>query len=44
MPILKMLLLMQLQGGNNLADLTPITVLAKKLGTFYQNMGLFPIT
>ena len=43
-PILEILLLIQLQGGNNLADLTPIIVLVKKLGTFYQKMGLFTIT
>ena len=45
-PILEILLLIQLQGGNNLADPTPKTVWVEKLGTFYQNnnMGLFTIT
>ena len=43
-PILEILLPIQLQGGNNLADLTPITVWVKKLGAFYENVGLFPIT
>ena len=43
-PILEILLLIELQSENNLADLTPITVWVKKLGTFYKNMGLFTIT
>ena len=34
-PILEILLLIQLQGGNYLADLTPKTVWAEKLGTFF---------
>ena len=44
LPILEILLLIQLQGGNNLADLTPITVWVRKLGTFYENVGPFAIT
>ena len=43
-PILEILLLILIQGGNNLADQTPITVWVKKLGTFYDNVGLFAIT
>ena len=32
---LEICLLIQLQGGNNLADLTPKTVWVEKLGTFF---------
>ena len=43
-PMLEILLLIKLQAGNNLADLTTETVWVEKLGFFYQNMGLFTIT
>ena len=36
-PILEILLLIQLQGGNNLADLTPKTVSVDKLGTLSKH-------
>ena len=37
MSILEILLLIQLQGGNNLADLTPKTVCVEKLGTLSKH-------
>ena len=38
-PILEILLLIQLQGGNNLADLTPEIVWVEKLGMFLSKHG-----
>ena len=38
-PILEILLLIQLQGGNNLADLTPEVVWVEKLRTFLSKHG-----
>ena len=38
-PILEILLLIQHQGGNNLADLTPKTAWVEKLGTFLSKHG-----
>ena len=38
-PIIEILLLILLQGGNNLADLTPKTVWVEKLGTFLSKHG-----
>ena len=43
-PILQILLPIQLQGGNNLADLTPKTGWVEKFEHFYQNVGQFTIT
>ena len=44
-PILQILLLIQLEGWNNLADFKPETVWVGKIGFFfYQNMGLFAVT
>ena len=37
MSILEILLLMQLQGGNNLADLTPKAVCVEKLETLSKH-------
>ena len=36
-PIIEILLLIQLQGGNNLADPTPKTVCVEKLGTLSKH-------
>ena len=38
-PIFEIILLIQLQGGNNLADLTAKTVWVEKLGTFLSKHG-----
>ena len=38
-PILEILLLIQLQGGNNLADLSTEMVWVEKLGTFLSKHG-----
>ena len=38
-PILEILLRIQLQGGNNLADLTPEIVWVEKLGMFLSKHG-----
>ena len=38
-PILEIILLIQLQDGNNLADLTAKTVWVEKLGTFLSKHG-----
>ena len=43
-PIREMLMLIQPQGGNNLADLTTETVWVEKLGMFQSNIGLFTFT
>ena len=38
-PMLEILLLIELQAGNNLADLTPETVWVEKLGMFLSKHG-----
>ena len=43
-PILEILLLIQLQGGNNAADLPPKKDWWRNFEHFYQNMGQFTIT